>query len=86
LNNFSKLHKGLGTNFLVAGNRKRNASADEHQQENETAGTAVAKSSANTNPTYVLRAWNLKDVIFIHEECINDTSIVKIVSKNQSEF
>lgn len=88
---------GLGANFLVAGNRKRSApSAPDGEQRGgrgtgsgtaagET-GTSAAQASNSTGSNSKESAWNLKDVIFIHEESVHETSIVKIVKKISKNF
>ncbi|CAK5111307.1 unnamed protein product [Meloidogyne enterolobii] len=73
--------------FNLAGNRKRNApsaQAENEQRQSSTTAQPLSGSgstSANNSSDFAGKesAWNLKDCIFIHEEAVNDTSIVKIV-------
>lgn len=74
---------GVGPNILVSGNRKRSAPSAqvENDQQASTVQASTPENNANISSAFAGKesAWNLKDCIFIHEEAINDTSIVKIV-------
>ncbi|KAL7079928.1 hypothetical protein ACQ4LE_000066 [Meloidogyne hapla] len=87
--NGEKLHqqKEKRVSFNLAGNRKRNAPSAQAENEQQSS-TAQPSSGTGSNPVNnnsgsdfagKESAWNLKDCIFIHEEAVNDTSIVKIV-------
>ncbi|KAL7080758.1 hypothetical protein ACQ4LE_000902 [Meloidogyne hapla] len=87
--NGEKLHqqKEKRVSFNLAGNRKRNAPSAQAENEQQSS-TAQPSSGISSNPgnnnsgsdfAGKESAWNLKDCIFIHEEAVNDTSIVKIV-------
>nr|CAD2189154.1 unnamed protein product [Meloidogyne enterolobii] len=61
-----------------------NSQAENEQRQSSTTSqplTGSGSTSANNNSDFAGKesAWNLKDCIFIHEEAVNDTSIVKIV-------
>ena len=81
--------QGVGPNILVSGNRKRSAPSAQAESEQQSSTTQVSTGTVSTlgnnnnglNSTFAGKesAWNLKDCIFIHEEAVNDTSIVKIV-------